>query len=265
MSLAISAERLSWSVGGELIVRAVDLAVRPGQTVGLIGPNGCGKSSLLRCLAGLREPSAGGVFYDGADIRAWSPRRRARQVAFVEQSAETDSDLLVSEVIGLGRTVHTDGWRGLDADDRRVVDQSLARMDLCGLRSRAWSGLSGGERQRAHIARALAQRTGALLLDEPTNHLDIRHQLELLSLLRDDERTVVVALHDLSLAARFCDRLLLLCDGALVAEGTPGEVLTERRLRAVFGVEAGVHEDVNGNPAVIYRGVSGSDVTAAAR
>jgi iron complex transport system ATP-binding protein len=252
----ISAERLSWSVPGKTVVHDVTLDVAPGETVGLIGPNGSGKSSLLRCLAGLRPPTSGSVRYEGEPIRGWDARRIARYVAFVEQATDTDSDLRVVDVVGLGRTPFRDRWRGLDATDRAVVAAALARVGLTERADQAWKSLSGGERRRAHIARALAQQPWCILLDEPTNHLDVKHRLELMELLADTDQTVLVALHDLSLAARFCDRLLLMHHGRLVAAGPPKDVLAPDRLADVFEVDAEIGLDSLGNLAVGYRGVA---------
>jgi iron complex transport system ATP-binding protein len=250
----IAAEGLTWSVGGRDVVRGVSLETSPGETVGLVGPNGSGKSSLLRCLAGLRTPDAGSVTYDGRDVRGWGARRRAHRVAFVEQAVDVQSELRVAEVVGLGRTPFRSSWAGADATDRAVVAAALERVGLTDLADREWKALSGGERQRAHLARALAQRPRAVLLDEPTNHLDVKHQLALLELLSASRQTVLVALHDLSLAARFCDRLLLLHDGRLVAAGPPAEVLTPGLLAEVFAVDAEVGPDALGHLAVAYRG-----------
>lgn len=261
--MRITAEGLALSVAGKRILTGVGLDVAPGETVGLIGPNGSGKSTLLRCLAGLRTPTSGSVSYDREPIRSWSARRIARQVAFVEQAADTDSDLRVEDVVALGRTPFGDRWRGFGARDRAVVAAALARLGLTELRERHWKALSGGERQRAHIARALAQQPYAILLDEPTNHLDVKHQLELLGLLAATDQTVLVALHDLSLAARYCDRLLLLHGGRLVAEGPPREVLTPRLLAEVFEVDAVTGPDALGHLAVAYRGATAPPVTAA--
>ncbi len=252
--MRIEARHLSWGVPGRTIVREVDLAVEPGETVGLIGPNGSGKSSLLRCLAGLRPPTGGQVRYDGTDIAGWPARTRARHVAFVEQTADTDSDLTVGEVVMLGRTAHGSPWRGPNAIDRAIAAAALDRLDLAPLADQPWKQLSGGERQRTHLARALAQRTRGLLLDEPTNHLDVRHQLELLELVATTRQTVVVALHDLALAARYCDRLVLLQHGAVVADGSAEQVLTPVLLREVFEVDAEVGRDDAGRLAVAYRG-----------
>lgn len=251
--MRITAERLSWSVAGTTVVREVGLDIAPGETVGLLGPNGSGKSSLLRCLAGLRVPDAGTVSYDGQCVRGWSARRIARHVAFVEQDSGADSDLSVADVVGLGRTPFRDRWRGPDAADRAVVAAALDRLGLTALAGRSWRALSGGERQRAHLARALAQQPYGLLLDEPTNHLDVKHQLELMELLAGTDRTVLVALHDLSLAARYCDRLVLMHRGRAVATGTPEAVLTSERLAEVFEVDAELTTDALGHPAVAYR------------
>ena len=252
--MRITAVGLAWGVAGRTIISDVSVDVLPGETVGLIGPNGSGKSSLLRCLAGLRTPTAGVVSYDGSDIASWGPRRVAQRLAFVEQAAESDSDLRVADVVALGRTPFRDRWRGLGATDLAIVDAALARLDLTELRDRAWRTLSGGERQRAHIARALAQRPSGILLDEPTNHLDVRHQFELMALLAGTRQTVLVAVHDLALAARYCSRLILMHSGRVVASGAPAEVLTASLLRQVYGIEAVVGRDSLGHLAVAYLG-----------
>ncbi|MEU7071194.1 ABC transporter ATP-binding protein [Streptomyces narbonensis] len=257
--MRITAEALGWSVGGTPVVRDVSVDIAPGETVGLLGPNGSGKSSLLRCLAGLRVPDAGEVRYDGESVRDWSARRIARRVAFVAQDSGSDSDLKVGDVVGLGRTPYRDRWRGPDATDRAVVAAALERLGLTAFADRSWKALSGGERQRAHIARALAQQPYALLLDEPTNHLDVKHQLELMELLSGTGRTVLVAMHDLSLAARYCDRLLLLHHGRMIAAGPPAAVLTADRLAEVFEVDAELTVDALGNPQVTYRGPLSGD------
>ncbi|WP_183068286.1 ABC transporter ATP-binding protein [Streptomyces sp. gCLA4] len=252
--MRITAEGLSWSVSGRPVVRRVGLDIAPGETVGLLGPNGSGKSSLLRCLAGLRVPDEGTVRYDGVSVRDLSARAIARRVAFVAQDSGLDTDLRVADVVGLGRTPFRDRWRGPDAHDRAVVAAALERVELTALAGRPWKSLSGGERQRAHIARAFAQQPYVLLLDEPTNHLDVQHQLELMELLSGADQTVLVALHDLGLAARHCDRLLLLYGGRLVASGAPADVLTPENLARFFEVDAELSADALGRPAVTYRG-----------
>ncbi|QES57099.1 histidinol phosphatase [Streptomyces venezuelae] len=252
--MRITAEGLSWSASGTPVFRGVGLDIAPGETVALLGPNGSGKSSLLRCLAGLRVPDTGTVRYDGRSVRGWSARRIARRIAFVEQNSGFDTDLRVADVVGLGRTPFRDRLRGPDATDRAVVAAALDRVGLTALAGRSWKGLSGGERQRTHIARALAQQPYGLLLDEPTNHLDVRHQWELMELLAGTAQTVLVALHDLTLAARHCDRLLLMHQGRLIASGTPTAVLTAEHLARVFGVDAELTADARGRLSVSCRG-----------
>lgn len=238
--MTILAENLTWGVGRKTIVRDVFLSVQKGETLGLIGPNGSGKSSLLRLLAGLKSPRSGKVEIEGRDVARVSRRALARQVAFVHQSSATDTNVSVRDVVKLGRTPHRSALSGWSMADEAAVTEALARVDMTGHRSQAWQTLSGGERQRVHIARALAQSPTIMFLDEPTNHLDIHHQIEILRMVRDLELTSVVALHDLNLAAMFCDRIAVMQSGALVDCGSPSEVLNETLLRDVFRIAASV-------------------------
>ncbi|GAA1088277.1 ABC transporter ATP-binding protein [Nocardiopsis composta] len=236
--MTLTAQNVSWRAGGRLVVDGVDLEPEPLSTVGLLGPNGSGKSSLLRLLSGVRETASGAVLLDGEPIAGAARRAVARRVAVVEQNAETETDLTVADVVGLGRIPHRRPWSGPSAQDDAAVRSALERVGMAGMAGRRWHTLSGGERQRAQIARALAQEPRELLLDEPTNHLDIGHQLDLLDLVARLPVTAVVALHDLNLAAMYCDRILLLDRGRPVAAGTPAQVLTEESIAAVYGVRA---------------------------
>ncbi|MDQ1849565.1 ABC transporter ATP-binding protein [Gemmobacter fulvus] len=238
--MSVSAQNLVWGVRRKTIVADVSLAVAPGETLGLIGPNGSGKSSLLRLLAGLKQPQSGRVEILGQDIARVPRRALARQVAFVQQSAATDTNVSVRDVVRLGRTPHRSALSGWTATDEAAVSAALEQVDMTDRRTQAWQTLSGGERQRVHIARALAQSPRVMFLDEPTNHLDIHHQIEILRMVRDLDLTSIVALHDLNLAAMFCDRIVVLQAGAVVACGTPEAVLTPDLLREVFRVEAEV-------------------------
>lgn len=237
-SAAVDVRGLSWNVASRAILSAVGFHLAPGQVLAVVGPNGAGKSSLLRCLYRYIRPDAGSIQIDGEDIWALSARSAARRIATVLQEQPADFGLTVREVVALGRTPYRQGLAGLGAQDLRMIDAALERMELTNLTGRQLSSLSGGEKQRAMIARALAQEPALLILDEPTNHLDIRHQLELLTMLRGLGPTVIVSLHDLNLAAAFADRILLLHEGRVLGDGTPEEVLTAESLQAAFQVES---------------------------
>ncbi|GAA2798835.1 ABC transporter ATP-binding protein [Streptomyces showdoensis] len=230
-----------------------DLVARPGETVGLVGPNGSGKTTLLRCVYGTLAATSGRALLDGDDLRTLGPRARARRVATVPQESGLEFELTVRELVALGRSPHKRFWEGDTERDRERADAALDRVGILDLADRPYPALSGGERQRALVARALVQDPALLVLDEPTNHLDIRYQLEVLSLVRDLGTTNLLALHDLTLAAAYCDRLYVLDRGRIVAEGPPAEVLTPALLAAVYGVEAEViPHPATGTPLVVY-------------
>ena len=226
-------------LGGTRVLHGVSLAVGAGEVVGLLGPNGSGKSTLLRAAYGVARPTRGSVRTAGLDVVGARPRELARRCAVLTQDHAVDLELSVLDVVLLGRIPHPRprGGRRQDAD---LAHECLARVHGTHLAERAFPTLSGGERQRVLLARALCQEPEVLLLDEPTNHLDVSHQLELLELVSSLEVTCVVALHDLTLAAAYCHRVVLLSDGRLVAEGTPADVLTSARVEQVYGVTCDV-------------------------
>lgn len=236
--MTLAAKSVRWLAGRKVIVDGVSVCVEEGQTLGLIGPNGSGKSSLIRLLAGLRPPASGDVTVDGRPMKGFGRRDLARRVAVVEQHSATEANVTVLDVVRLGRTPHRSALSPWTAADDVIVEEALARVGLSERGRQSWHTLSGGERQRVQIARALAQSPAFLILDEPTNHLDIQHQIDILKLVADLPLTTVVAIHDLNLAARFCDRIAVLCEGRLVAFGRPAEVLTEPLIADVFGVSA---------------------------
>lgn len=248
--MTLSGTHLSWTRGGTLVVDDVDIRPAPGRTVGLLGPNGSGKSSLLRLLAGISRPDGGTVTLDGTPLHRLGRRPLARRVAMVGQHAHTEVDITVRDIVRLGRIPHRDLF-GSDAREDQALEQALRATGLTGHAHRTWHTLSGGERQRAQIARALAQEPTELLLDEPTNHLDIAHQLEILDLITRLPITTVVALHDLNLAAMFCDYILVLDHGRVAAHGTPAGTLTAELIHDVYGVHADVTVD-DGVPAIRY-------------
>jgi iron complex transport system ATP-binding protein len=238
MTVKLDIQDLSWAVGPRLVLDSLCLDFPAGKVCGLVGPNGSGKSSLLRAIYGAVRPSAGRVRLDGSDLSTWTARRRAQQIAVVLQEFPTEFGLTVEQVVALGRTPHRRFADLRSGDDPRHVADALKATGAQDLRHRAFGSLSGGEKQRVLIARALAQSPRLLILDEPTNHLDIRHQLEVLELLRRLQVTVIVSLHDLNLAARYCDELHVLREGRLAASGIPAKVLTAALIAEVFGVAA---------------------------
>lgn len=235
--MSITAENITWKVGKKVIVKNVSLKVSRGQTVGLLGPNGSGKSSLLRVLAGLRRPHSGCVTLDDKNINQIAKKQLARRVAFVEQHGMTEANMRVRDVVKLGRIPHHSPFSNWGAQDDETVTAALERVDMLKKSEQGWQSLSGGERQRVHIARALAQTPSEILLDEPTNHLDIHHQIQLMKLISELPVTSIVAIHDLNHASMFCDALIVMQNGEIVASGTPDEILTETLLWDVFRVE----------------------------
>ncbi|QBI54859.1 ABC transporter ATP-binding protein [Streptomonospora litoralis] len=252
--MRIALDRITVSVAGNELVRALSLDVPDGKIVGLVGPNGSGKTTALRCVYRALKPTRGTVWIDGGtDLHAQTLRQSALQVAALSQEDGTDLDFTAAEVVALGRTPHKRGNEPLTAAERDLCRRAMHALEVDHLAHRGVLTLSGGERQRVLIARALVQQPRVLVLDEPTNHLDMRHQIELLGLLKESGLSVLVILHDLNLAAVTCDRLGLLAEGALVAAGTPAEVLTEERIESVFNVATRVvSHPLSGTPQILY-------------
>ncbi|SIO06577.1 ABC transporter ATP-binding protein [Paraburkholderia phenazinium] len=255
MSL-LQVSEIDWSPGAEgeraaRILRAVTLAAKPGEFVGLVGPNGSGKSSVLRCAFRFNTPLAGTIQLDGDDIWKKPAKWLALRAAVVLQEFPEDFGLTVLDVVYMGRTPHKRLFGGDTPEDAAIVDAALEKVGMSAMRERHFDTLSGGEKQRVLLARALAQQPSLLILDEPTNHLDLQHQIELLSLLRRMGMTTLATIHDLNLAAAYCDRLYVIHHGEIVAHGRPHEVITESLLADVFGVAAIVDaHPVSGYPRI---------------
>lgn len=230
-------------IDGLPIVAAASLRAETGEMVGIIGPNGSGKSTLLRSIYRTLRPVGGLVAVGDDDVWSLSSRQSAQRTAVVAQETTADFDFSVTEVVTMGRSPHLGLLQREDESDREIVADAMVRAGIADKSERVFATLSGGEKQRVLVARALAQRSRVLILDEPTNHLDIRAQLELLELVRDLGITAIAALHDLNLAAHYCDRLTVLDRGRVVAAGTIKEVLTPALLADVFGVacHCGIH------------------------
>lgn len=229
---------VSVELSGRTVVDQVSASSESGQILGLVGPNGSGKSTLLRTVYRGLNPASGTVRLGGEDVRTLSHREVARRVAVMLQDSPTDFDLTVEETVMLGRAPHHSILGRDTGEDVHIVEEAMHATDVVKLADRMVSTLSGGQRQRVLLARALAQRTPALLLDEPSNHLDISHQHELMSTVASRGGTVIAALHDLNLAMQYCDRILLLKQGSVVAMGTPSHVLTPELIRETFAINA---------------------------
>jgi len=237
----LAARGIGVGYDGRAALEAVDFAVDAGEFVALIGPNGAGKTTFLRVLAGLRAPETGAVLFEDAPLAAADRRRLARSVAYLPQNAPVHWPLTVRRLAALGRLPWLDAWRPAGAEDARAIDAALARTDMAAFEDRPVTTLSGGERLRALLARALAGAPRVLLADEPVAALDPFHQLQVMEILRDIARgggAAVAVLHDLTLAARFCDRLVLLAGGRLVAEGRADRVLSPENLARAYRIEA---------------------------
>ncbi|WP_297004208.1 ABC transporter ATP-binding protein [uncultured Corynebacterium sp.] len=232
----IEASEVTVHFGAVTAVDGVSLTVPDEGVLGLVGPNGSGKTTLLRALYGAVTPTAGTVSLDGRPLPGLRRREVSTEIAVVTQEhSDGGTPISVAELVMLGRLPHQGVFAQTTSTDRRIVVDALGSVGLTDLASRDVAVLSGGERQRALIARALAQQAGHVLLDEPTNHLDIRYQQEVLELVSALPGSAVV-LHDLNLAARYCDRIVVLNRGRVVASGTPAEVLTPEILEPVYGV-----------------------------
>jgi iron complex transport system ATP-binding protein len=245
---------LAWSPqSGQALLADIALQVADGQLVGLIGPNGSGKTSLLRCAYRFQRPDQGHLELDGEALWSRSPRWCAQRLAVVLQEFPQDFGLTVAEVAAMGRTPHKGWFDGDEQADHALVDQALAQVGLSAFKQQAFAHLSGGEKQRVLLARALVQQPTLLILDEPTNHLDPRYQLELLRLIKTLGLATLASFHDLNLAAAFCDRLYVLNHGRIVASGPPAEVLSEALLAEVYGVQALVDcHPLAGHPRITW-------------
>jgi ABC-type cobalamin/Fe3+-siderophores transport system ATPase subunit len=234
----------------------LDLDIVAGSFVAIVGPNACGKSTLLRSLARLLQPSAGHVLLDGRDIARRGAKELAREIGLLAQTSVVPDGMRVGELVARGRYPHRRAFTAWSKADEEAVQRAMAATDVLGLTDRVVDELSGGQRQRVWVALALAQDTRTLLLDEPTTYLDIAHQLEILDLFRainrHQGRTIVAVLHDLNHAARYADRIVAMRDGAIVAQGTPAEVITAEVVESVFDLPCRIIVDpVSGTPLVV--------------
>lgn len=236
----IETDELCVSIGKKHIVDHSTIHVDEGEFVGLIGPNGSGKSTMLKAIYRTLEPESGTITVNGVMLKDSSLRESALNLAVVSQHNYYNFDFMVEEVVMMGRTPHKKSMEMDNEEDRRIVDESLEKVGMSDFKGRKFSSLSGGEQQRIILARALTQMSPCLVLDEPTNHLDVKYQLDVLDIVKGLGSTVLCALHDLNLAAQYCDRIYILEGGRIRYEGSPSEVITEDVIQEIYGVKSSV-------------------------
>ena len=250
--MEIRTDDLHAMLGGTEILHGIDFTAGDRSLVGVIGPNGSGKSTLLKCIYRVLKPSEGAVFVDGQPLSEYRVRDSAKKIAVLAQHNFYNFEFTVQDVVLMGRAPHKRALERDSAADFKIVYEAMERVGVAPLRDRLFSTLSGGEQQRVLLARALAQQTPCLILDEPTNHLDIKYQLELLDLVRSLDRTVIAAIHDLNIAAMYCDTIFVMQSGHIVASGAPRDVLTRSLIRSVYEVDADVFTDSDGLLRVLF-------------
>jgi iron complex transport system ATP-binding protein len=245
---------LEFAYGKKKILQGVSFTLRQKEIVGVVGPNGAGKSTLIKLLTKVLAPSSGEILLNGRPIQKMSRLGLARQLAVVPQSGDLPSDYRVYDLVMMGRTPHLGFLARESKHDHDLVQRVMQRTDVWQFRDRFASDLSGGERQRVVLARALVQEPSYLLLDEPTNHLDLKYQIEVLSLVRQEVQNglgALVVLHDLNLASRLCDRLIVMQQGSVVVEGRPSEILTETLVASVYGASVAIVRDADKGSVIV--------------
>lgn len=240
--MKVEAKNISFGLGGKAIISNINLKAEPGELVGIVGPNGSGKSTLLKNLYQFHQPDSGVVLLNEKEINSLSIKEIAQKMAVVTQESMVQFDFSVREIVEMGRSPHKKALASSTVEDEEIIRKALQKVGLEDFVNRSITTLSGGEKQRVFLARALAQRSQVLILDEPTNHLDIRHQLQLMDLIKTLKNTVLIALHDLNIAAGYCDKIYMLNKGKVVQCGTPEEVFTKKNLEEVFEVQSDIQK-----------------------
>ena len=247
----LKVEKLTYDIGGTRILKDITFDVEENTFVGVIGPNGSGKSTMLKSIYGVNKPSGGNIYFEGEDLLKISSKDRAKKIAVLAQESGGQFDFSVQQVVEMGRYPHKNTLENYSKHDLEIVDRVLYEMKLDNYRERSFNTLSGGEKQRVRIARLLVQESKFIILDEPTNHLDIGHQIEIMNIIKKMGVTVLSAIHDMNMAAIYCDKLVIMKKGEVITQGSVEETLTSEMLKDLFNVEAEIH-DLKGRKHVIY-------------
>ncbi|MDO4325866.1 MAG: ABC transporter ATP-binding protein [bacterium] len=246
-------DKLNYRIEGTQVLNEVSLGVEEGDFVGLIGPNGCGKSTLLKNIYKTYKPEKDAVFISGKDVLSMPPREMAKEVAVMAQENSIEFDMEVLDMVMYGRYAHRKFFEGEKKSDVELCRRYIREVGLAGYEQRSYLSLSGGEKQRVLLARALVQESGLIVLDEPTNHLDVRFQYLIMQTLKNQKVTVFSSIHDLNIAAMYCDKIFLMDKGKIVERGTPQEVITEENIEKIFGVHSQVTTNsITGKIQVYY-------------
>jgi len=248
----ISADKVGVTIDGRSIINNISLTAKPQQFVGVIGPNGSGKSTLLKCIYRVLKPTNGAVFLNQASLSSLSVKQSAQRLAVVSQHNFYNFDFKIEEVVLMGRNPHKRRLETDTASDFQIVDDCLKKVGMHHFKGRNFNTLSGGEQQRVILARALTQQTPCLILDEPTNHLDIKYQLQLLDIVKSLDITVLAAIHDLNIAAMYCDYIYAMKDGQMLLSGTPAEIITSQNIKDLYEVDSNVWTDQSGMLHITY-------------
>lgn len=248
----ICATDIKMEIGNNEILKGVSIDSKNREFIGIIGPNGSGKSTLLKCIYRTLKPTDGCVMLGRQDISKMSVKESAKKLAVVAQHNYYNFDFSVGEVVLMGRSPHKKTLEPDNSKDYEIVNESLEKVGMLGFKDRSFSTLSGGEQQRVILARALAQQTPCLILDEPTNHLDIKYQLSLLNIVKSLNLTIISAIHDLNIAAMYCDRLFVMKKGQIVGTGTPQEVLTKEFIKEIYDIDVEIVYDSKGDMHILY-------------
>lgn len=248
----ITAENIKMKIGDNEILKGVSIDSKNREFVGIIGPNGSGKSTLLKSIYRILKPNDGCIKLGDMDISKMSIKESAKKMAVVSQHNYYNFDFTVKEVVSMGRSPHKKNLERDNIEDFEIVKESLQKVGMSEFSNRSFSTLSGGEQQRVILARALAQKTPCLILDEPTNHLDIKYQLSLLNIVKSLDLTVISAIHDLNIAAMYCDRLFVMKDGQIVASGTPQDILTKELIKEIYEIDVEIIKDSKNQTHILY-------------
>lgn len=253
--MTIQSQSIHYTIDLKEILKGVDFKAGQGDFVGIIGPNGCGKSTFLRCLYKAINPSQGRVLIDDKCTQSIKTKNMAQSLSVVAQHNDYAFDFKVEDIVRMGRSPYKKFLEGDYENDNLIVKDCLKKVDMLTFKDRSYASLSGGEKQRVILARALAQQTPFIILDEPTNHLDIKHQLSFMNTVKKLDCTVIAAIHDLNIAASYCDYLYAMKDGVMVYQGTPQEVIRPEVIKELYGVESRVVLEES-TPHVLFKKVA---------